>query len=556
VIQHAVLPPQKNELKVDWFLSARLHLRKPRDTRHYTEAFFDAVLNKHHAAAVIAIVLSFVFLIGVGYTADTRLFQLPAAASITIMFAIVIATSGALALLLKSWSIPLLILLYLLFNQLYQHDIIDFRNKAYGLNYANKEQGPEYTREAIRLLANKDSIEADRKYYLNILENWKARQAADKPVMYMITTSGGGTRSAVFTMHVLQKLDSIFHGELMKQTLLINGASGGMLGAAYFRELYYQKIKGDTINLQDPQYAINISKDLLNPIFSSFVTRDLIGPVQHFSVNGNKYNKDRGYAFEQKLAANTNGLLRKPLRYYIEPEASALLPIIMFNSVINRDGRKMIVSTHPARFLMQPYTDSNHAQVMDPDAIDFTSYFAQHNALNLNILSALRMNATFPYVLPNVVLPTRPVIDVMDAGLRDNFGPETCLRFMDVFGSWFKANTSKVVLIQIRDRSLGDWEKPLEGKTLISLLTKPFLILQNNWFKLQDFYQQDQLEYMYDAYGPAFQRFCFQYTPVKNEATASLSFHLTLAEKQDIKLALDNKDNLEQFAGLMKMVGQ
>ncbi|MFX6808040.1 hypothetical protein ABTH26_20245, partial [Acinetobacter baumannii] len=82
---------------------------------------------------------------------------------------------------------------------------------------------------------------------------------------------------------------------------------------------------------------------------------------------------------------------------------------------------------------------------------------------NIKVLSALRMNATFPYVLPNVWLPTKPIIDVMDAGLRDNFGLETTFRFLETFKDWFKQNTSKVVLIQIRDRSEDDWQRPYEN---------------------------------------------------------------------------------------------
>ena len=76
------------------------------------------------------------------------------------------------------------------------------------------------------------NIERDRKYFLSILNKWKAKQKADKPVLYIINTSGGGERSAVFTMNALQRLDSLFHGDLMNSTVLIKGASGGMLGAA------------------------------------------------------------------------------------------------------------------------------------------------------------------------------------------------------------------------------------------------------------------------------------------------------------------------------------
>ncbi|MFW1396698.1 hypothetical protein ACEV8T_23175, partial [Vibrio parahaemolyticus] len=96
--------------------------------------------------------------------------------------------------------------------------------------------------------------------------------------------------------------------------------------------------------------------------------------------------------------------------------------------------------------------------------------------------------------LPNVWLPSNPIIDVMDAGLRDNYGQETTLRFIQTFKEWLQKNTAKLVVIQIRDRGLSDWDKPLETNSLIGFLTKPFLILQNNWFKMQDYYQHDQLD--------------------------------------------------------------
>ena len=553
-ILKTTFPKEKTELKVDWFLSASFRLRKPRDVRHYSDDFLNAVFKRHHAAAVIAITIAFVFLILVGYISDERLFQLPAAASITILFAILMAVAGAVSLFMRTWSIPLLVVVYIILNILYQKEIIEPRNKAYGLNYLNVKERPFYSRESIRKLANEKDITSDKKYFIGLLNKWKAAQKEQKPVLYIINTSGGGSRSAAFTMNALQRIDSLFQGQLMRQTVLINGASGGMLGAAYFRELYYQKQKGAKINLQDKQYTADISHDLLSPLFSSFVSRDLMGPVQKFTVNGFQYGKDRGYAFEQKLNENTHGLLAKSLKDYAAPEANAEIPTMLFNSVITRDGRKMIIGTHPVRFLMVPNPDSTHIMSVDPDAVDFNSFFSKQGAMQVKILSALRMNATFPYVLPNVWLPTSPIIDVMDAGLRDNFGQEACLRFISVFKDWLKENTSKVVLLQIRDRSLGDWDKPFESNNLISLMTKPFLILQNNWFKLQDYYQRDQLEYLANAYGPEFYRVCFQYVPSRNDAPASLSFHLTAAEKRDIAQALDNPANKEQLEQLKKIM--
>ena len=95
-------------------------------------------------------------------------------------------------------------------------------------------------------------------------------------------------------MNILQRLDSITGGEMMKKSFLISGASGGMIGASYFRELYLRKIKGENIRLQDTKYVDDIAGDLLNPMFSSFVARDLIAPAQKFKVGPYSYIRDRG----------------------------------------------------------------------------------------------------------------------------------------------------------------------------------------------------------------------------------------------------------------------
>ncbi len=98
------LPKEQKELRVDWFLTAKFQLRKPREVRHYSQDFLDSIFKRHHFAAVLAILLAFLFLILVGTISDTRLFQLPAAASITILFTILIAVVAGITLFLSSWS--------------------------------------------------------------------------------------------------------------------------------------------------------------------------------------------------------------------------------------------------------------------------------------------------------------------------------------------------------------------------------------------------------------------------------------------------------------------
>jgi hypothetical protein len=542
-------------IKVKWYLNSPFTIRKVRDVSHYSREFIENIFNRHHFSAILSIFIAFIFLIIVGFFMDSRFFQLPAAASILLFFAILISLSGAFSYFLQSWSIPFIVILFFIVNLLYRYNVIDPTNKAYGLNYTNADQRPYYDQETLRQLCSEKQLAADEANMLEILENWKKRQTEPKPMFYIINTSGGGNRSADFTMNVLQRLDSISRGTLMRKTFLITGASGGMIGATYFRELARLKQnKEPSLDLQSRQYVDNISEDLLNPLFSSFVARDLASPAQKFSVGGYEYIKDRGYAFEQKLSVNTKGVLNIQMRDLISDEKAARTPLMLFNSVITRDSRALIISTQPISFLMKPRYDSTRIPAIDPDAVDFAAFFARQNPMNLRLLTALRMNATFPYVLPNVWLPTRPVIDVMDAGFRDNFGEQVAIRFLNTFREWLRQNTGGVVVLQIRDRRTGGWEDPYESNNVTEIITKPLLLLQNNWYKMQEYNLDDLLSLSQCDMDFPFHKLIFQYVPKNEDAAAALNFHLTLQEKIDISGALENVDNRHEFKQFRELI--
>jgi Patatin-like phospholipase len=540
-------------IKVHSYFESPLKIKPVRDVSHYTDEFIESIFKRHHFAAIISVFAAFIFLVFIGFALDYAFFQLPAAASITIFFSILIGVAGAVTYFLQSWSIPYLIGLILVVNIFYKADLIDPRNKAYGINYWNKDERPAYTRENLLAQCAPQQVQADKQNMIQILNAWKKKQQSDKPLLILINTSGGGHRSATFTMGVLQHLDSITKGGIMQKTFLINGASGGMIGAAYFRELYLRKQKGQNINLQDPQYVDDIAGDLLNPLFTSFFSRDLIAPAQKFSVGPYKYVKDRGYAFEQKLSSNTRGFLDKQLKDYVADEKAANIPLMFFNSVVTRDSRKMIISTQPVRFMLQAPQDTNHIPAVDPDAIDFTSFFAKQDPFNIRMLSALRMNATFPIVLPNVWLPSNPVIDVMDAGLRDNYGQETSLRFLMAFDEWIKENTSGVLVLQIRDRTAGGWEAPYLSDDISDHATKPFLLLQHNWFKMMEYSQNDMLNYYATRSGSPVYKIAFQYAAGNEENKAALNFHLTKREEKDIMNSIYSPSNTNSFKRLIEL---
>ena len=543
-------------IKVEWYLDSLWSVYKVRDVSHYTRNFIENILKRHHFPAILSVFFAFLFLIIIGVFLDAQFFQLPAAASITVFFAILIGVFGAFSYFLQTWGLPFFVFVIIAFNFSYKQGWIDPRNKAYGLNYENKSERPEYSRDALLALTSAENINADSVNMIQILEKWKAKQTDTKPLMVVINTSGGGHRSASFTMSVLQRLDSITNGQWMSNTFLITGASGGMIGASYIRELYLRRLQNEKINLQSSKYVDDITADLLNPLFTAFVARDIISPALKFKIGHYQYVKDRAYSFETKLNESTSGFLDKSLLAYKKVEANAEIPLMFFNSVITRDGRQVLISTQPVRFMMSDYYDTSRISNIGPDVIDFISFFKKQDPFNLRVLSALRMNATFPMVLPNVWLPSNPIIDVMDAGIRDNFGSETTLRFLNFFDEWIKKNTRGVLLIQLLDRPVGAWADPYSTYNFTDHFTKPFLVLQHNWPNMQEYFQNNMLSYYSGNQEIPVHKIIFQYAAENTNNKVAISFHLTQREKIHIMKSPDSPFNQKGFKRVLELLNK
>jgi Patatin-like phospholipase len=553
---HYSLPARPGRVRVDWYLTPKFRKRQPRDTRHYTPEFIARIFTQHHYSAMLAILLAFISLIISGYFIDNRFFQVPAAASITVIYAILVAVAGAVTYFLQRWSIPFVLLLFLLLNGLYKLNILDPRNKAYGLDYAKNTPKPLYNRDNLLSVCRPDAVSEDSLAFIKTLEQWKLRQKETMPVLVLTCVSGGGIRSATFTTEVLFKLDNVTGDRYFGHTSLISGASGGIMGAAWYRELKSRQMKGLLSKEQLMLKKERITTDLLNPVFSSFAVRDLLAPPRRFNYNGTPYIKDRGFAFEQQLSKNTEGWLDKPLEAYRSAEETAQLPSLFVNAVITADGRSMVMATRPVRFLMKPRFDSTLGPQPDADAICFQSFFAERHPGQLRFLTAMRMSATFPYVLPSVWLPTEPVIDVMDAGFRDNTGIETAMKYLFTFRDWIAANCSKVVLVEIRDKPQGGWNRDQDDRNIFDLVTRPALLTQNNLFRFQEYQQLRQLERVKQMMGDRFERVVFEYKPRDEKHPASLSFHLTQREKRDIISSLRHPANNYSFERMGRLLAQ
>ncbi len=545
----------ENALPVHNYFSSPFKVRRARNVDHYNKHYLDNILKQHHFAAMITVGLALVCLVILSFLIDYDVCRIPAGASVMVFFAFLIGVAGAYAYLLQTWAIPFLLVMLFLLNWMTVNDWIDNRNKAYGLNYRQQEQRPDYNVANLQKFFSTDRVEQDRAHTLKILEQWKAKfPPGQKPRLVVMNFSGGGSRAATWSMNVLQRLDTLTHGGVMNHTVLMTGASGGMIGASYYRELCYRKLQGMPINIQDSAYTERVSRDLLNSVFSALAVNDFITPFRSFQIGDNHYAKDRGYAFERQLNLNTDHVLEKTLKDYQLPEQRALIPMLVWNATINADGRRLIISPQPVSYLCSPQYEYPTRSLPDVDGVDFGQYFSAQRAMDLRITSAIRMCATFPYVLPNVFLPSDPIVDVMDAGIRDNFGQETTLRFLHNFREWINENTSGVIYIQVRDTRKNDIKPIAKNKNLSDLVFEPLFTMQQHWSAMQDFEQDNQVNYMEGYFPDKFHRVIFQYVPLKEDKAAALSWHLTSREKIDIAGALDNAGNQAAFEYVLKLM--
>jgi hypothetical protein len=114
-------------------------------------------------------------------------------------------------------------------------------------------------------------------------------------------------------------------------------------------------------------------------------------------------------------------------------------------------------------------------------AVEFFRLFPDADEFKLS--TAVRMNASAPYVSPVCRLPTEPAYRVVDAAYYDDFGVDLAASWILENREWAAQNTSGVVLLQIRDRVIardrfgpapglaghlrpsGWWERRLAGLT-------------------------------------------------------------------------------------------
>ena len=553
---------RKKQVHVDNYLDYDLKIKKIEDNSFYDKEMILKVFDQNHFNLVIIELFIFGVVLLLGIFKDYPSFQLPAAASCVIFLTVFVMMSGAFAYWFGGWSATIAFLLFMLVNYWVGKDYFSKPYEAFGLDYL--QPPAEYSVENFRIINDSASIQYDKQATMVMLENWRKKFPGNhKPKMVFLCASGGGKRASLWTLTALQMADSLTDGRLFESSTLITGASGGLIGASYYRELKLREKQNEKVNPFAELHRDKISTDNLNPLIFSLLANDFFVGFSKYEYAGHYYYRDRGYTFEEQLNKITEGLLDKPIRAYDSAELSGIIPMVILTPTVVNDGRKLYIASRPVSFMNYEITAFPNYRMTKFSGVDFQRLFSEHQGSNLRFLSALRMSATFPYITPNTTLPTEPPIEIMDAGISDNFGLSDAVRFVYAFKEWIAENTDGIVFVSIRDSPKLGIISPKTGQTIMDDITQPISSVYNNFENFQDITSDLLIGHAKSWFNGNIDRIDIQYQaesylPIlqnmdsirQNSARASLSWRLTKREKQGIIDNIKSEANQQQLQKL------
>jgi hypothetical protein len=270
----------------------------------------------------------------------------------------------------------------------------------------------------------------------------------ERPKLALVAVSGGATRSAIWTAVVLDRIEQVIP-KFRQHLRIITGASGGMLGAAYFLKDWRDYPSGSSTYEQRPSpWVDRIPQASIGRVARFIAMRDV---WRAFLPQVLFPKDDRGIALEEDW---------KDIGFSIQSllclEQAGKIPSMILSPMIVEDGRRLLISNLDLWDMTlvkgSALTFDDPGSLEYPYSLSALEFFRLFpKAKDFQLATGVRMSASFPYVSPAVTLPTDPPRRVVDAGYYDNYGVQVATAWVQKNRDWLEEHTSGVVLIQIRD---------------------------------------------------------------------------------------------------------
>jgi hypothetical protein len=380
--------------------------------------------------------------------------------------------------------------------------------------------------------------------------------AGQRRPLVIVCASGGGIRASVWTAAVLAALEERLP-QLPHHIRLVTGASGGMVGAGYYVATLDKPGKPSAEDRATVRKRLidQLARDSLSDLAKALVFRDLPGMFWPWPILGNRGNileetwdENLSPGKEQRAAGRTTYTF-SDLR---DGEREGWRPSLIFSPMLVEDGRRLLISNLDLAGLLRNELPSDAPAFQSCSGFELARLFpAAWPAFP--VATAARLSASFPWVTPAPVLPTRPRRRVVDAGYYDNYGVNLACAWLDELRArhldWLRTQVSGIAVVQIRDEVLGISAPPAgvgplpDGSALgrgLEELSSPPRGLLSAHTASPVFRNDEQLEAManhfagltalYPELPPGF----FTTVRFSFAGTVSLSWYLTQREKDSL----------------------
>jgi Patatin-like phospholipase len=314
---------------------------------------------------------------------------------------------------------------------------------------------------------------------------------AGKPVV-LVAASGGGIQSAAWTARVLSGLRREFEKQSEKAAVefdrsirLISSVSGGSVGAMYIVDAYQANGQlpqvGDQLDYYKPLKAAEASS--LDDVAWGLVYPDFLWALIPFwkgfyfypfyLVNGPNVFSDRGSALENAWK-RTDSLATATLSRWQPDVAKGNKPAVVFNATIVETGERLLLSTTD----FEPFREPTNR--ITPGWQEFSRLYPE---MDLPIVTAARLSATFPFVTPAARILRGGVFadqyHVVDGGYYDNFGVATLIEWLNRAMNAASSKPSRILILQIRGSPAGLIDPPKGDSGWFFQATHAFQTLAN-----------------------------------------------------------------------------
>ncbi len=310
----------------------------------------------------------------------------------------------------------------------------------------------------------------------NVVDAWrKTHPSASNGPIVVITAEGGGIEAAAWANLVLTRLEKATNGRLHDSVVLFSSVSGGSTGAYYYLDQFGSKDNSPTFT--DKDSLKNASDSTLSAVGWGFAYPDFARtvPLLGWLV---PEQFDRGYTLEQAWRQNSGS--QATMTSWMNDTSGGFRPAVIFNATGAETGQPVLFGTTQLSTTFPWFQGPNDQQLEQ-------QFFLTFSASDLNVSTAARMSAAFPYVSPEA-RPAESLLDdytatppppgqmtfkssreawdaqrlhVADGGLFDNTGVVSAVHWIYDLSQESNSPPPPVILIMItspyHEKSGGGW---------------------------------------------------------------------------------------------------